>query len=535
MAKYGNSRFSNVAAANIQRSVFNRSHNHKTTFDANNLIPVFVDEVLPGDTFKMSSTAFCRLATPIKPSMDNLKMDVHFFFVPNRLVWDNWEKFCGAQDDPADSTDFLIPQLDARAADAAAFENSIQDYMGIPKVLTDSPNALLVNALPFRAYNLIWNEWYRDQNLQNSVTVDTSDTDLLSNYSLLPRGKRHDYFTSALPFPQKGEPVSLSLSGDANVTVGEEHTTTASQTMLMKRLDGTLPPSNLYLGTSDASGRVAEFDTYTGALGDSLHPTNLIAQLDDVTAVTINQLRQAFQLQKFLERDARSGTRYIEVIKSHFGVTNPDFRLQRPEYLGGCHEDIRFTTIAQTTQTLTDSTPQGNLAAMATVSGRKHAFNKSFTEHGFIIGLASVYADLTYQQGLNRFWQRETRVDHYWPVFAHLGEQEIYNSEIYAQGDNTVDKQIFGYQERYAEYRYHPNRISGEFRSNATASLDVWHYAEDFGALPVLNGAFIQNNAPVKRNSAVQSEPDLIADFYFGLECVRAMPLYGTPGFVDHF
>ena len=535
MAKYGNSRFSSVAAANIKRSVFNRSHNHKTTFDANYLVPIFVDEVLPGDTFKMTNTTFCRLATPIKPSMDNLKMDVHFFFVPNRLVWDNWERFCGAQDNPDDTTDYLIPQLDARSVDAAAFENNIQDYFGIPKVLTDSPNALLVNALPFRGYNLIYNEWYRDQNLQDSVTVETGDTDLLSNYALLKRGKRHDYFTSALPFPQKGEPVSLSLAGEANVIATDTDHAGGDTALHMKRIGGGQASINHTLGIASGSGATKEAGEITGSFVEDVTPANLYAQLDDVTAVTINQLRQAFQLQKFLERDARSGTRYIEVIKSHFGVTNPDFRLQRPEYLGGCHEDIRFTTIAQTTQTLTDSTPQGNLAAMATVSGRKRAFNKSFTEHGFIIGIASVYADLTYQQGLNRFWQRETRVDHYWPVFAHLGEQEIFNSEIYAQGDDAVDKQVFGYQERYAEYRYHPNRISGEFRSDATASLDVWHYAEDFSALPVLNGAFIENNAPVKRNSAVQSEPDIIADFYFGLECVRPMPLYGTPGFVDHF
>ena len=534
MAKYGNSRFSDVARANIQRSMFNRSHTHKTAFDANNLTPVFVDEVLPGDTFKMSMTSFCRLATPIKPSMDNLYMDVHFFFVPNRLVWDNWERFMGAQDNPDDTTDYLIPQMDIAMPDAATYENSIFDYMGIPYVLQGT-GGMTANALPFRGYNLIYNEWYRDQNLQDSVLVEKGDTDSKGNYALLKRGKRHDYFTSALPFPQKGEPVSLSLAGDTPVVAkGTPHDTQPQSSLQFMFDDGTTLDQSYGLAARGTSGSATITTAATPGAQD-LSPRNLFAELDEVTAVTINQLRQAFQLQKFLERDARSGTRYIEVIKSHFGVTNPDFRLQRPEYLGGCHENIRFTTIAQTTQTLTDSTPQGNLAAMGTVSGTSRCFNKSFTEHGYIIGIASVYSDLTYQQGLNRMWQRETRVDYFWPVFAHLGEQEIYNSEIYASGDPAVDKAVFGYQERYAEYRYHPNRISADFRSSNTASLDVWHYAEDFAALPVLNGNFIENNAPVKRNSAVQTEPDLIADFYFGLSCVRPMPMYGTPGFVDHF
>ncbi|AXL15386.1 major capsid protein [Microviridae sp.] len=521
MAKSSN--FAKVATANIQRSRFDRGSTHKTTFDANYLTPVFVDEVLPGDSFNLNMTSFCRLATPIKPSMDNLHMDVHFFFVPNRLVWDNWERFMGAQDNPDDSTDFLIPTLNV-VGDESFYAQSIFDYFGIPPV-TSGTNE--VNALPFRAYNLCFNEWYRDQNLQDSVKVETGDSDDIANYTLLRRGKRHDYFTSALPFPQKGEPVGLTLSGNAPV-VGSD------SPLRLVSGDGTETNVNMIADASTGSFYGNGLNTDTNMYFPDKDVTTTFADMTEVTAVTINALRQAFQLQRFLERDARGGTRYIEVIKSHFGVTNPDFRLQRPEYLGGSHDGINMTTIAQTAPTIAGYTPQANLSAMGIASGRNNCFNKSFTEHGYIIGIASVYADLTYQQGLNRMWQRQTRVDFYWPAFSHLGEQEIFNSEIYAQG-TSADKEVFGYQERYADYRYSPNRISGLFRSTHSTSLDVWHYAQDFDSLPVLSPEFIVNDAPVKRNSAVPSEPDFICDFQFNLKCTRPMPMFGTPGFVDQF
>ena len=509
--------FAKAAVANIQRSKFRRPSTHKTTFDANQLVPVFVDEVLPGDTFDLKASHFARLATPIKPSMDELYMDIHYFFVPNRLVWSNWEKFMGEQDNPSDSIDYLVPTIPVSFNNVGEHTNSIFDYFGVPFV-DSATGSVDVNALPFRAYNLIWNEWYRDQNLQDSVTEDFDDNDVMTNYSILNRNKKHDYFTSALPFPQKGEAVDLPLGSQAPIKTDVARGGINSLGILdvndvESRIDVASP--SLYINAADPA-------------------TTLYADLSGATSATINQLRQAFQLQKFLERDARGGTRYIEIIKSHFGVTNPDFRLQRPEYLGGTHSDIEMTTIAQTGPTQTGVTPQGNLAAMGVAFDSKRVFNKSFTEHGFIIGLASVYAPNTYQQGLNRMWSRSTRYDYFWPSFAHLGEQAIFNKEIYCDGSSSDDS-TFGYQERYAEYRYMPSRISGLFRSSATNSLDVWHYAQDFANLPVLNSSFIEMDSPIDRNIAVTTEPQFIADFNFNLTTVRPMPMYGTPGFVDRY
>ena len=509
--------FSRVPKVDIQRSVFNRDHGLKTTFDAGYLVPVFYDEALPGDTFTMDANGFGRLATPINPFMDNLYIETFFFAVPYRLIWNNWEKFCGEQDNPGDSTDYLVPQTSGTITNSTLY-----DYFGVP---TDV--SLSFNNLCGRAYNLIYNEWFRDQNLQDSVTVDKGDgPDTLTNYTLLKRGKRHDYFTSALPWPQKGEAVSLPLGTTAPIKYDVNLDTGATAA------DNQFVVAAKY-GSGNAGWNYGTtYGTSTAALGDnSLY--NINADLSAATAATINQLREAFQIQRLYEKDARGGTRYTEVIQSHFGVTSPDARLQRPEYLGGGKDRININPIAQTSST-DATTPQGNLSGYGTTGFTGHRFNKSFTEHSVVIGLACVFADLTYQQGLARHFSRQTRWDFYWPALAHLGEQAVLNKEIYAQG-TADDNNVFGYQERYAEYRYKPSNVTGQMRSNFAQSLDTWHLAQDFGSLPALNASFIEENPPVDRVTAVQDYPNLILDMYFKLKCARPMPTYGVPGLIDHF
>jgi hypothetical protein len=559
--------FVQLPKTSIPRSSFDRSHGWKGAFGAGKLVPFFVDEVLPGDTFNLSTSMLARLSTPIVPFMDNLWLRTFFFFVPNRLVWEHWEAMNGDQrSGPTASTDYLVPQANISGVKIG----SIGDAMGLPIGKNTE-----VTELPLRAYSLIWNEWFRDQNLQNAFNIDKNsqreyvadiaisgtnvDNPIFYSSDYLPVAKFHDYFTSSLPWPQKGPGVEISLGGTVPVvTPGLPESGLYPLTLAnTKRMDWLISSASFCRAEPNTEfspvisgvhgANYAEFSRFpfgtsysgaTPAVDSNLAiklPVGSTVDLSKSTPISINDLRQAFQIQKLYERDARGGTRYTEILRSHFGVVSPDARLQRPEYLGGGKTRINVNPVQQTSSTDEASgTPQGNLAAYAVAVDSRHSFTKSFVEHGFVIGLVCVQSDLTYQQGLNRMWSRKARFDYYWPVFAHLGEQAVLNKEIYCQGTEDDDK-VFGYQERFAEYRYFPSQITGQLRSTSSTPLDVWHLAEKFDSLPTLSDQFIRDNTPLSRVVAVQDEPPIILDAWFDLKSVRPMPVYSTPGLVDHF
>lgn len=590
MSRNAESRFAmNPTNIDMQRSTFNRNHSLKTSFNVGDLIPIFCDEVLPGDSFNIKTSKVVRMQSLITPVMDNMYLDTYFFFVPNRLVWEHWQEFCGENKTSpwVQQTQYQIPQLTSPASTGWS-AGTIADYFGIPTGIA----GLSVNALPFRAYALICNEWFRDENLQNPLNIPVSDstvagvnsgtfvTDVVKGGLPYKAAKFHDYFTSCLPYPQKGPDVLIPLGSNENAVAPVYGSNTLPLRLRTIRSNGSGQSStDLYLRSSfsdiitgsnpnafanglyadshnaaasdtllntvgvNASGESVGVNVISRELADSSHPTSLYADIGNTVGASVNQLRLAFQVQKIYEKDARGGTRYIEILKSHFGVTSPDARLQRPEYLGGNRIPININQVVQ--QSETSTTPQGNVSAYSLTVDSHSDFTKSFVEHGYIIGLAVARYDHTYQQGLQRMWSRKDRFDFYWPALANIGEQPVLNKEIYAQGSSVTDaatgvaydEEVFGFQEAWADYRYKPSFVTGEMRSNYATSLDSWHLADDYASLPQLGDSWIvEDSSNVNRVIAVSEQlaNQLFGDFYFQCKCTRPMPLYSIPGLIDH-
>ena len=543
----------NPTRIDMSRSTFDRSHSVKTSFNVGQVVPFYVDEVLPGDTFDVKTSKVVRLQTLLTPVMDNIYLDTYFFFVPNRLTWEHWKEFMGENTQSAwlPTTEYAIPQL--TAPEGGWQVGTLADYFGVPTGV----NGLSVNALPFRAYALVMNEWFRDENLSDPLDIPVTDatvqgvntgnyiTDVAKGGLPFYAAKYHDYFTSCLPAPQKGPDVTIPVSAGANLPV-VPLTTPVDDSLLTnpykaKFLTGV--PGESYKWTSIMFGQ--DGAQISGSSNSGQSPsvgTPVISNLwaidsGAVSSATINQLRMAFQIQKLYEKDARGGTRYIEIIKSHFGVTSPDARLQRPEYLGGNRVPITINQVLQQSGTVPDAgTPQGTVTGQSLTTDSHSDFRKSFVEHGFVIGVMVARYNHTYQQGLERFWSRKDRFDYYWPVFANLGEQPVKNREIFAQG-NAQDDEVFGYQEAWADYRYKPSHVTGEMRSQYAQSLDFWHLADDYDSLPKLSDAWIRENpATVDRVLAVSSDlsDQLFCDLYVRNRSTRPMPLYSIPGLIDH-